>query len=234
MSFIFDGRAVASDQEFIDTINQTTMENHTGCWLWLGRTTLGYGKVRFSTPTVKGDKAVHRESYRIFIGEIPEGLLIRHRCHNKLCCNPLHLEPGTDRDNWLDMLVDGHTRLLEQDGEANISSKLTEQDVYKIREMFKTGQYSATELSEVYGVARRCIERTVVGVAYSCYQDVPPYDWRDLPVNIFRGRLTRQGKAQIEALQELGLSQIEIVKTTEFTRKMVNRVVNPSLSHTRI
>lgn len=234
MSFIFSRKSVKSDQEFIDSINKTTIENHIGCWLWLGRSSGGYGRVRFKTPTIRGDKLVHRESYRIFIGEIPEGLLIRHRCHNKLCCNPLHLEPGTDRDNWLDMLVDGHTRLLKQDGEDNISSKLTEQDVYKIREMFKTGEYSSTELSEIYGVARRCIERTVVGVAYSCYQIVPPYDWRDLPVDIFRGKLTRQGKAQIEGLVELGLSQTEIVTTTEFTKKMVNRVVNPSISHTRI
>lgn len=233
MTFYFKKHGVKSDQEFIDTIPITTIENHMGCWLWQGRTKDGYGKVQFNTTEVKGNKCVHRESYRIFIGEIPEGLLIRHRCHNRLCCNPLHLEPGTDRDNWQDAIVDGNTRLLDQAGSQNIQSKLSESLVYEIRTIFKSGDYSSTELADMFNVSRRCIERTIVGVAYSCYQDVPSYDWRDLPVDLFRGMLTKQGKLKIQELTSTGFTQAEIVRTTAFTRKMVSKVLTLD-NYTRI
>ncbi len=225
MTFYFKKHGVKSDQEFIDTISMTTVENHMGCWLWQGRTQTGYGKVQFNTDEIKGPRCVHRESYRIFIGEIPEGLLIRHRCHNRLCCNPLHLEPGTDRENWQDAIVDGNTRLLEQAGSQNIQSKLSESLVYEVRTIFKGGEYSSTELAEKFNVSRRCIERTIVGAAYSCYQDVPSYDWRDLSVDLFRGMLTKQGKAKIQELYSSGMTQADIVKTALFTRKMVFRVL---------
>jgi hypothetical protein len=225
------GFSVKSDEEFIQAVKDFTVENSMGCWLWTGRDYLGYGKLRFGPP-VRRDTSVHRESYRVFIGEIPEGFLVRHRCHNKRCCNPLHLDVGTDRDNWLDMLVDGHTRLIEQDGEANISSKLSEQDVYDIRTIFKTGEISSSALAAKYDVARRCIERTIVGVAYSCYTDVPPYDWRDLPVEIFRGKLTKQGKQKILDMSKSGMRICDITKNTHFTKKMVDRVLY--LGHARI
>ena len=225
MTFYFKKHGVRSDQEFIYTIPITTIENHMGCWLWQGRTQNGYGKVQFNTNEIKGSRRVHREAYRIFIGEIPEGLLIRHRCHNRLCCNPLHLEPGTDKENWQDAVVDGNAMIAEQDGSDNIMSKLSEALVYEIRTLFRSGVYSSTDLAEMFSVSRRCVERTIVGKAYSCYQTVPSYDWRDLPVDTFRGMLTKQGKAKIQELYSSGMTQVEIIRTTSFTRRMVFRVL---------
>lgn len=204
----------------VPVIMENTVENHEGCWVWTARTSGGYGSVYLSGD----DTLVHRMSYEAFVGPIPEGLHIRHRCHNRRCCNPLHLEPGTDYDNWLDMLVDGHTRLAEQDGSANIKSKLTEKQVYEIREKYKTGKFPTKELAEQYGVTRRVIERTVSGVAYSCYTEVPPYDWRDLDVDIFMNRLTRKGRQTIRKLLADGYTQTEVVAMTNFTRKMVSNV----------
>jgi hypothetical protein len=34
-------------------------------------------------------------------GEVAD-LLVRHKCHNKVCCNPDHLLLGTDLDNYYD------------------------------------------------------------------------------------------------------------------------------------
>lgn len=204
-----------------EAILKHSVENHMGCWLWTANVNdSGYGMISANGKYER----VHRISYRVFNGEIPKGLLVRHLCHTRLCCNPDHLEVGTDHDNWMDMVVDGHTRLLEQDGSDNHMSKLTEEQVYEIREKYKSGIYRTKDLAGRYGVSRRVIERTVSGVAYSCYTDVPPYDWRDLDVDIFMGRLTRKGVQTIRKLLAGGYTQKEVVAMTNFTKGMVSNV----------
>lgn len=41
----------------------------------------------------------HRLSYLAFVGEIPNGALILHRCDHKQCVRPEHLEVGNHSDN---------------------------------------------------------------------------------------------------------------------------------------
>jgi hypothetical protein len=71
------------------------------CWHWVGaRMSRGYGALH-----VKGIWLLaHRASYRVFIGPIPEGKLIRHRCHVRECVSPWHLVPGTHQQNREDQL----------------------------------------------------------------------------------------------------------------------------------
>ena len=67
-----------------------------GCWVWQGhRSSKGYGLTKIHYKKWK----VHRLSYTIFKGPIPEGLQVRHMCHNPACVNPEHLEVGTHRQN---------------------------------------------------------------------------------------------------------------------------------------
>ncbi len=82
----------------------------TGCWDWVRyvypdkHPTIGTGLKRLGNS--KKVKA-HRVSYEIFVGPIPDGLVVRHKCDNKLCVNPEHLEVGTQRDNLLDKIERG-------------------------------------------------------------------------------------------------------------------------------
>ena len=70
------------------------------CWIWGGvKDQHGYGRVHFMTNKIKA----HRVSYEMRFGPIPDGNIIRHKCDNPSCVNPNHLEPGTQKDNAVDM-----------------------------------------------------------------------------------------------------------------------------------
>lgn len=79
--------------------------NDNACWMWTGaRSGSGYGQIRPSGRN-ESPKLAHRASYEEFVGKIPDGMFIDHLCYdedgysNKLCINPNHLEPVTDRIN---------------------------------------------------------------------------------------------------------------------------------------
>lgn len=44
-------------------------------------------------------KYAHRVAYELYVGPIPEGLVIDHECEIKWCCNPEHLRPMTNAGN---------------------------------------------------------------------------------------------------------------------------------------
>lgn len=71
------------------------------CWPWLHKfkTSNGYGRFK-----LKNNKSIiaSKYAYQISFGDIPEGLEIRHKCDNPICCNPHHLELGTRKDNMQD------------------------------------------------------------------------------------------------------------------------------------
>jgi len=70
-------------------------EPMSGCWLWLGARSQGYGRY---TPLGTQGQA-HRVIYEMCRGPIPEGLEVDHLCRNHSCVNPAHLEPVTHQEN---------------------------------------------------------------------------------------------------------------------------------------
>jgi len=57
------------------------------CWVWTGKAASGYGYLNTRGKTER----VHRISYELAHGLIPEGALIDHQCRNTRCVNPRHL-----------------------------------------------------------------------------------------------------------------------------------------------
>ena len=84
-------------------ISTIIVDDKTDCWLWQGANSLGYGQLQFNGSVV----GAHRVSWTIFIGPIPDGLSVLHKCDIKNCINPHHLFIGTNVDNSLDAMAKG-------------------------------------------------------------------------------------------------------------------------------
>lgn len=78
-------------------------EPNSGCWLWFGElNNRGYGRMRQSVePYKRRWFLAHIFSYERFIGPVPHGLELDHKCRVRSCCNPNHVEPVTRRENML-------------------------------------------------------------------------------------------------------------------------------------
>jgi hypothetical protein len=103
------------------------------CWEWMAAlNNMGYSVFVFERKV----RLAHRLSYRWAKGDFPDHLYIRHRCDNPKCCNPRHLEPGTQLDNMRDCAERGRGGDKKTNacrGERNYQTHLTEEDVRKIR-----------------------------------------------------------------------------------------------------
>ena len=78
--------------------NKVNKAGPDDCWEWqASRGTKGYGQAWWKP--AKRAIGAHQVAYLLTYGEIPEGLQVAHTCHNKLCCNPAHLEAQTSSDN---------------------------------------------------------------------------------------------------------------------------------------
>ncbi len=123
-------------------------DNPTDCWEW--QSTLndgGYGRMSRNGKWLPA----HRFAYKQLKGDIPEGLQIRHMCHNRKCCNPAHLEVGTQKDNAQDAVDAGR----HPHGRTNGNSKLTDAAILHIRR--NPERLKSYQLAEQFGVSKATI-----------------------------------------------------------------------------
>lgn len=77
----------------------------TGCWHWqASRNKDGYGLFYH---TKKKKVKAHRFSYTIYIGDLPNNMVVRHECNNPICCSPFHIKIGTYKENMEDKVRRG-------------------------------------------------------------------------------------------------------------------------------
>lgn len=80
---------------------RTEWEPNTGCAIWTGCSTVGYGRININGQLF----LVHRVCYFLANGMSPytEDGLVLHKCDNRSCINPSHLYIGDHRNNGIDM-----------------------------------------------------------------------------------------------------------------------------------
>lgn len=145
-----------------------------GCLLWTGYTDNdGYGKGMFFQRSIR----VHIASYLAEKGLeniplTPDGQkqLVRHRCRNRNCCRPSHLELGTPQQNSDDMKRDGTVR----SGENATSAKITQDVAAAIKMSWKpqgaTGYQTQQERADAFEVSLGTVRNIDNGDS-----------WKDLP-----------------------------------------------------
>lgn len=129
--------------QFTEGVDYRVTED--GCWEWLGGFDgKGYGRVY----SRGHDQKAHRESYIRAIGSIPVGWHIHHKCENKACIRPDHLEA---------LGHSAHLTLHKQ-----IDSTLTWDDVHAIRDANKAG-VGIYEQAERYGLRISTLQKLIAG-----------------------------------------------------------------------
>ena len=94
-----------------------------------------------------------RAAYTAWIGPIPDGQFVCHRCDNPPCINPKHLFLGTPHDNSADMAA----KHRSANGEWKRTHKLTDDQVAEIRSRYAEGGVTQRQLAEEFGVSQQLV-----------------------------------------------------------------------------
>ncbi len=124
------------------------VEPFSGCWLWIAGSCAGhcpYGKFHYQ----KRLHMAHRMARELYVGPIPEGSLVLHKCDVAPCVNPKHLFLGDYTDNSRDCLRKGRFG----------RSKLNHSQAAEIR----ASDGSCIQLGRAFGVKPHTIHRIKTG-----------------------------------------------------------------------
>jgi hypothetical protein len=124
------------------------------CMLWTGAMrAYRHGTIKHCGRTL----VVHRLSYELHHGPIPDGCVVMHTCDRPLCINPAHLRAGTQQDNVDDMFAKGRQRPPK--GASHPKAKLNESQVAEIRRRFvpRDHRNGTRALAREFGITHQAL-----------------------------------------------------------------------------
>jgi hypothetical protein len=131
-------------------------EPASGCWLWTGALYWdGYGAFCMNGKQIRA----HHAGWRLFRGDIPDGLWVLHHCDVPACVNPDHLFLGTHQRNMDDAVSKGR----QARGRRVKAARLTEAAVISIREKCRTTNATNDELAAEFGVCAETVRLAMYG-----------------------------------------------------------------------
>jgi len=134
----------------LNLILSFTEENkNSGCLEWTRcLNTDGYPRAIFGT---NANGKVHRVVYELYNKRDIKGLVVRHKCDNPKCINPLHLDIGFPKDNIRDM----------DERQRRGNSKLSHKEVLAIRDLYTSGNYLQKDLAKMFGIDHRTVSSII-------------------------------------------------------------------------
>jgi len=130
--------------------------NLEDCILWSkAKDYNGYGKKNVDNKTFLSHRLSYCEHHNIDLEEI-KGVVVRHKCDNPSCVNPLHLELGSHRDNTRDAIGRGRRP----------ATKLSLSKAKQVWAMKGEG-YNQSQIARHFGTSPSCISRVISGILWS-------------------------------------------------------------------
>jgi hypothetical protein len=123
------------------------------CWDWK-RKCEGERYPRMHYSRSEPRITIHRASWLIHKGEIPERMFVLHKCDNTRCSNPEHLFLGNAKDNY----QDAKYKRRHTHGIISGNAKLDNKKVKKIRELLIMG-INMKKIAEKFNVSYYTIYR---------------------------------------------------------------------------
>ena len=169
---IYDKKKVTCKEreDFYRFWNKVDIKDNTEeCWNWLcGKTSWGHG-VACLNDGKGGIILSHRLAYILTKGDVPDELQVQHLCNNTTCCNPQHLELGTNSSNMKYMVEQGRSCI----GEMHGNSKLKEEDVREIHMLYKGRGLGPTQadIAERFKISKREVCSILCGETWSHIYD---------------------------------------------------------------
>lgn len=140
-----------------------------GCWGWTAAKVKGYGALTHLRQSLRA----HRVAFELFVGPIPEGMCVLHKCDNPECSNPEHLFLGTHADNVADKIAkrrqaraDRHGSKTKPEryvfGEQHNRAKLTNEAVALVRTLGRKG-WKHNTIAQIVGCSRSNVGQIING-----------------------------------------------------------------------
>ena len=122
------------------------------CWIWTGYVSPeGYGRCN---RRAWGTQRAHVASMIISGSGLKPADLVMHKCDNRRCVRPDHLETGTQKKNIRDAMARGRFPQLSLSGENSHTAKLLDSDVAALRSEYSTGLETVTAIAKRYGISQ--------------------------------------------------------------------------------
>lgn len=186
------------------------------CWVWQGSDNgRGYGVFSFDGETIQA----HRFSHMAFVGSIPDGMFVCHKCDNPACVRPDHLYAGTNLENIRDRYV---REQWASNLKANPERVLT---VFVLRQQGLTQSRIASEV----GLSQREVSDILRGVRWRHLGYYDSDRFKDVAaMRIERGprrELTPDDVRRIFDMAEAGYGLRAIATATGFDRRGIQRIL---------
>ena len=119
----------------------------TPCWVWRH-------DIKAPYPMSNG-RRVYRILYEQKYGSLPKGTQSHHKCRNKRCVNPDHIQPLSPQKHG--EIHGGDARGVVRMGNDVIGKKLTLTQAQEIRKLYASREYTHRKLANMYGIVHSCV-----------------------------------------------------------------------------